>query len=42
MNLGLVHPYINYLNYLIIIMFGLGWFGSYMKRDSWILNISFF
>lgn len=40
MNLGLVHPYINYLNYFIIIMFGLGWFGSYMKRDSWILNIS--
>ena len=40
MNLGLVHPYINYLNYFIIIMFGLGWFGSYIKRDSWILNIS--
>ena len=38
MNLGLVHPYINYLNYFIIIMFGLGWFGSYMKR-FWILNI---
>ena len=40
MNLGLVHPYIYYLNNFILIMFFLGWLGSYIKRDSWILNLS--
>ena len=40
MNLGLVHPYIYHLNSFILIMFFLSWLGSYIKRDSWILNIS--
>mgnify|MGYP001237147351 FL=1 len=40
MNLGLVHPYIYHLNSFILIMFFLGWLGSYIKRDSWVLNIS--
>ena len=40
MNLGLVHPYIYYLNNFILILFFLGWLGSYIKRDSWVLNIS--
>ena len=40
MNLGLVHPYIYHLNSFIIIMLLLGWLGSYIKRDSWVLNIS--
>ena len=40
MNLGLVHPYIYYLNNFILIMFFLGWLGSYIKRDSWVLNLS--
>jgi hypothetical protein len=40
MNLGLVHPYLNYLNNVILIMFVLGWLGSYIKRESWILNLS--
>ena len=40
MNLGLVHPYIYHLNSFILIMLLLGWLGSYIKRDSWVLNIS--
>jgi len=40
MNLGLVHPYIYHLNSFILIMFFLSWLGSYIKRDSWVLNIS--
>ena len=40
MNLGLVHPYIYHLNSFILIMLFLSWLGSYIKRDSWILNIS--
>ena len=40
MNLGLVHPYLYYLNNFILIMFFLGWLGSYIKRDSWVLNLS--
>ena len=40
MNLGLVHPLIYYLNNFILIMFFLGWLGSYIKRESWILNLS--
>ena len=40
MNLGLVHPYIYYLNNFILILFFLGWLGSYIKRDSWVLNLS--
>ena len=40
MNLGLVHPYIYHLNSFILIMFFLAWLGSYIKRDSWVLNIS--
>ena len=40
MNLGLVHPYLYYLNIFILIMFFLGWLGSYIKRESWILNLS--
>ena len=40
MNLGLVHPYIYHLNSFIIIMLLLGWLGSYIKRDLWVLNIS--
>ena len=40
MNLGLVHPYIYHLNSFIIVMLLLGWLGSYIKRDSWVLNIS--
>ena len=40
MNLGLVHPYIYYLNNFILIMFFLGQLGSYIKRDSWVLNLS--
>ena len=40
MNLGLVHPYIYHLNSFILIMFFLAWLGSYIKRDSRVLNIS--
>ena len=40
MNLGLVHPYIYHLNSFILIMLFLSWLGSYIKRDSWVLNIS--
>ena len=40
MNLGLVHPYLYYLNISILMMFFLGWLGSYIKRESWILNLS--
>ena len=40
MNLVLVHPYIYHLNSFILIMFFLSWLGSYIKRDSWVLNIS--
>ena len=40
MNLGLVHPYIYHLNSFIFIMLFLSWLGSYIKRDSWVLNIS--
>ena len=40
MNLGLVHPYIFHLNSFIFIMLFLSWLGSYIKRDSWVLNIS--
>ena len=40
MNLGLVHPYIYHLNSFILVMLLLGWLGSYIKRDSWVLNIS--
>ena len=40
MNLGLVHPYLYYLNNFILIMFFLGWLGSYIKLDSWVLNLS--
>ena len=40
MNLGLVHPYLYYLNNVILIMFVLGWLGSYIKHESWILNLS--
>ena len=40
MNLGLVHPYLYYLNIFILMMFFLGWLGSYIKRESWILNLS--
>ncbi len=40
MNLGLVHPYIYYLNNFILIMFFLSWLSSYIKRDSWVLNLS--
>ena len=40
MNLDLVHPYIYYLNNFILILVFLGWLGSYIKRDSWVLNLS--
>ena len=40
MHLGLVHPYIYHLNSFILVMLLLGWLGSYIKRDSWVLNIS--
>ena len=39
MNLGLVNPYIFHLNTFIVIMFALGWLGSYVKSNSLILNI---
>ena len=40
MNLGLVHPYLYYLNIFILMMFFFGWLGSYIKHESWILNLS--
>ena len=40
MNLGLVHPYIYHLNTFTLVMFLLGWLGSFLKSNTVILNIS--
>ena len=39
MNLSLVHPYINHLNTLILVLFTLGLLASFIKSDSMFLSL---